>query len=269
MRKLLDTSLAAFLVSLLTGCGAGGDPAPEGIASLTLANTTSAETSEMIAVTMTAANRTTDMQTGTLSRADDYITLIGLTGEIDDGRTTIALDGGGQALLEYGDNAYSARFVAEPTAGNRLIGVVGISSATNEVPAGTVEYTGSATVTIHASTDIYELTGDATLTAEFSVGEVTTTLDGLNGIRTSGTNSSDVSDVAQLAVSGSEIDGVTFSGGIASVASSAFSISENPDVSVSGGFFGPDAAEAGTVIILDDSVNGDTRIFADILVSQK
>ena len=207
-------------------------------------------------------------QSGVLDRADNRLDVDGLSGTISTSRTWVVLDEGGIATLTYDPRTYfAARFVTEPSAGSRTVGVVGVATSANTLPSGTANYAGSTTMTVQSGSNLYELEGDATITAQFGgSGSVQTKLNSLDGTVSTGNNApTSIANFGDITVSGSVIEGSSFSGGTVDVRSNFITVAADGDVVLEGQFFGFRASEVGGVLVVDDSLTGNTRIFADFL----
>lgn len=227
----------------------------------------SQQSATLAAVSLDTGKRTRTAQSGTLNRAADTASIGTFAGSLNADRTAVTLtDGGSVALLPSG-NAYSVRYIATPTTGDRIIGIVGAVTPTASMPSGTATLNGLATVSIQDGMTIYDLTGDAEIAANFGTNRVTTTLSGLNGTRSDGvTPTANVSDVAEVNITGSTITCATFEGGTVGMTSSTLSdLSASASTSVNGAFFGPTGQEAGGVLIADDTATGNLRIFGDFI----
>lgn len=260
LTPILRASAALSLIGL-AACG-GGDTPPEVLDFLDPSGT---GTVDITAMSLDSAARTTSTQTGTLNQNTDSFTLGGLGGRINDDRTEVTLDGGGLVTLTDG-TAFAALYDATPAGANRTLGVVGLG--TPDMPGlGTTTYTGTATVTIQDDVTVYDLTGDATVVASFGAGTVVTTVDGLSGSQTTGLSApASVSNVGTIEFTGSPIAGAGFTGGTPTLTSGEIAdLSGSEASSLDGAFYGPDAANAGAVFVIDDSASGSVTAFGVLL----
>lgn len=268
--RSLGTTAAAFC--LLGACGGGAGGATPAVTSpgATLASfgdTTSQQTAALSVASLDSDARMTAGLTGTLNRAANTANIGSLSGTIDAARTEVTLTAGGTVIFMPSGNQYAVRFVATPTTGNRTLGVVGAATDVAAMPSGTATMTGPATVTIQDGSTLYDLTGSASIAANFGTGRVTTTLSELDGTSTDGiTSASDVTNVATVTITDSIIAANTFSGGTVGMTSSTLSaLGTSPTTSINGAFFGPAGEEAGGVLALDDTATGDLRVFGDFI----
>ena len=261
MIKPLTHTLVLISLAACGGGGGGSDDSggsnnggsgDQGLPGFADANATG--TVSLSAVSLDSGNRSTSALTGTLDRDQDTLNLGDLSGDINNDRSEVTLDGGGQILLTAGANEYSRFFDATPSGDNRTIGIVGIL-ATNTPTSGDVTYNGTSMLTIQEGVDIYDLTGTSNVQANFGDGLVTSTIDDLSGTQRTGlTGSVQVNDVATITFSGSEIDGTTFSGGTVEMTSDTITaLSDSAQSSLNGAFFGPDAAETGGAFVINDA----------------
>ena len=251
----------------LAACGGGGASTPTATPFATLGDTTSQQSAALAAASLDTGARTTSALTGTLNRAGNTANISTLSGAINTNRSAIALTAGGTIALQAGANTFSTRYIATPTTGNATIGVLGAVTPAADLPGGSVTMTGPATVTIQNGTALFDLTGDATIAANFGTDRVTTTLSGLKGTQTNGiTPTVDVTDVATVTITGSAITGATFDGGTVAVTSATLpTLSAGAVTSTNGAFFGPTGNEAGGVFVADDTATGNLRIFGDFI----
>lgn len=227
----------------------------------------SQQSATLAAVSLDTGKRTTTAQSGTLNRAVNTASIGAFAGSLNADRTALALTDGGSVAVLPSDNAYLVRYVATPTTGNRIIGIVGAVTPTAIMPSSTATLNGLATVSIQDGATIFDLTGDAAFAANFDANRVTTTLSGLNGTRSNEiTPTANVSDFAEVTITGSTITGATFEGGTVGMTSSTLSdLSSSASTSVNGAFFGPRGQEAGGVLVVGDTATGNLRIFGDFI----
>lgn len=220
------------------------------------------------AVAFDAGAREATAATGEVDQATGAWMLGTQSGTLSEDRTQVTLDGGGIVTLEAGTTEFSVIFEATPTGGGQTVGVFGVPTHISDLATlGDVTYSGTATLLIEDGNAVFNLDGTATVEASFGDGTVTTTIDELSGEREVGLTAPEaVSDVAVLAVTGSTIEGATFSGGTPSLASDQISdLSGLEDSSLEGAFFGPDADEVGAALVIDDSASGGVTVFGTIL----
>jgi hypothetical protein len=261
--------MAAAALNLLGACGGGG-ATPVVMQGATLASfgdTTSQQTAALAAASLDSDARTTAGLTGTLNRAANTASIGSLSGTVNAARTEVALTAGGKVIFTPSGNQYAVRYVATPITGNRTQGILGAVTDATAMPSGTATMTGPATVTIQDGSTLYDLTGNASIVANFGTNRVTTTLLDLDGTSTNGiTPAADVTNVATVTITDSTIATNTFSGGTIGVTSSTVSaLGTSPTTSVSGAFFGPTGEEVGGVLALDDTATGNLRVFGDFI----
>lgn len=248
-------------LSALVACGNGSIPY------VAFAELNSNKIDDLQGQRLNSNTATVDQTTGELDRGADTYTLGTDSGTISLDRTLVTLSGGGTVDLT-GVTDYSRFYEAQPNGGTATRGVVGIPTRIGNMPkSSTGTYTGVSRVGVIDTLDSYDLTGDVSATADFANGTLNVVLDNLDGTRTeflSGT--SNVSDVATIAISGATITGNTASGGASSLVSAmlnggaGFSGAQNTQHEA--GFYGPRADElGGAVIILD----GGLQIFGEYL----
>lgn len=256
--RIIQGSAAATFV-LLTACSGGGSGGgvvtPDYVSPF--ADSDATGTVSLTAVSLNSAARATDtLDTATFDQDADTIAIDGLSGSFDSAGETVTLDGGGLITITPSATEFAARFVSEPQGLNRTIGIVGFETEVSELPTGTVTYTGTSELTILDGTDVYALTGDATITADFGTSLVDTTVNNLDGTVTAGaTAPAAVTDVATIDFTGSAITDAQFNGGTAALTSTTLTngLSGSETTSLDGAFYGPGADEAGAVVTIDDS----------------
>lgn len=220
------------------------------------------------AASLDSGARNTEVLVGSIDNDAGIFSLGGWSGTISDDTETVTLNDGGQIVLTFGEMEFAALFEATPTNGNRSIGVIGLPTDTSELPGtGSITYAGTAQVRIQDDTTGYELTGQATINADFDTGRVSTRITELDGNETESLNApNDVADVADINFVDSRINGATFSGGTPTLDSSIVSDLSGTETSdLDGGFYGPDADEAGAVFSIDDSANGTVIVFGTFI----
>lgn len=264
-------SWRVFALSLagatLAACGGGGGGDGGGGAPVvdapTFGDVNSVASAALVATILDPDAQTVTATTGQLNRSANTGTIGELSGTLSADRSTITLSGGGVVTFADPGDGFATRFDADTT--TPTIGIAGIATAAGDLPSGTASYTGDTVITATNGTDIYELTGVAEITATFAGDDpsVTTELSDLAGTRQPVLAAPQtVADVGTLTLSGSAIDGATFSGGTAALSSDVLSLSGDETVSVAGAFFGPDAAQAGGVFAI---TGGETQVFGDFL----
>lgn len=275
--ELMKTNTICWLTTMsaiifLAGCGGGGSGASSSggaPAAVAFADPTSTQTDQLRSISFDATAKTVQTFVGEINRSADTATIAGQTGSINDQRTEVVIASGGLVMLSPEFDRFAIRFTADPTTGNRMIGIVGAQTPIAAVPTGTISYSGDAQLSVQSGTDLYTLTGDVIIVGNFGDGLVDTTIDNLSGTVTDGiSNPTAVADVAEIQITGSALSGAAFSGGSASVSSSDFSVGSTATVALEGAIFGPSATEAGSVIIIDDTVDGGVVIFGDMLAQQ-
>jgi hypothetical protein len=263
----LALALAPLALTLLAACGGGGaEPDPTLFA---FADPNATGTAALTATSLDSAARSTEGLSGTLDYDAGSFALGGLTGAIDEDRTEVSLTGGGLVTLTPAGTSFAVFFDATPDDADRTIGTLGVTTPAGEMPdSGTVSYSGTSQVTLQDDVTIYDLTGSASVVADFGSRTVTTTVSGLSGSQTTGlTPPVAVSDVAEIRFTGSSLSGTTFSGGTASLTSdSVASLSGGAISSLDGAFYGPAAEEAGAAFVIDDSTGGTVTAFGVLLV---
>lgn len=270
MRFHLNACLLALPLPLLAcgGSGSGGvEVDPDYPA---LFDTTSQETSALTAHGLNTTTLAIASGSGSLDRANDRVTGVGLTGDVNAARTLITLDAGGTVTIIDGATDYVATFWAEPTVGDPSFGVVGIPTAIADLPDGTVTatYSGTANFSIIDETSFYELVGSASVTADFGAGDLDAAFSSLNGTRTDGLSApQNVTNVATVSINDAVISGNTFSGGSAEFSSTQITtdLTGAELVDTSGGFYGPDADEVGGVVLIDDTATGSLLLLGDFV----
>jgi hypothetical protein len=267
--QFMQCSAAASLI-LLTACGGGGGGAGGGGVTDTTPFVDNGATAAVpiSAVSLNSVQRATGSETGTFDQSADTFALGGLSGKVDAAGQTVTLADGGQIAIAAGSTEHAARFIAEPIGGNRVIGIVGFETAPGDLPIGSASYVGTSDLTILDGTNVYALTGNATMTADFSGGSgVDTTLTNLSGTVTAGAAApSSVTNVANIAFTGSALSGAQFTGGMSAVESQMLTaLSGSETVSLNGAFYGPGADEAGSTFVIDDDANGGIIVFGTAL----
>jgi len=265
---IMQTSLRSTgvlgAICILAACGGGGTAIIEDVP---FNDPSSQETAALAGASLDSLARSSSVETGTLNRAADTASLGDLSGTINADRSLITLDGGGTVTLDPSDQTYSALFDASPLNGDRTIGVIGAVTDLEGLPTGLATYTGTTQLTIQDGVTVYDLTGDAAITANFATGSVRTTLDGLSGTQSNGiTATTQATDVATITIDGSDITDATFSDGDVTVSSTTLSaLSTSAATSVSGAFFGSGADEVGGVLAVDDTASGTVSILGDFI----
>ena len=254
----------ACALSLLAACGGGGGGA--GVVQMMdakpFAVTNGATPSSLSAVVLNSASRTTSSGTGIFNPEAGTFSVGALMGTINADGDLVVLDGGGIIEVLDGDTDHAAQFIATPTTTDRLIGIVGFETEASDLPSGVATYQGTTEITIVDGSDVYALSGTATIAADFDGMRVDTTLKVLDGTVTVGaTAPADVADVATIMFVDSDIAGTGFTDGTASVTSSELSaLSGSETSSLDGAFFGPGADESGAAFVIDDTVEGSLLI---------
>ncbi|WP_342075475.1 transferrin-binding protein-like solute binding protein [Yoonia sp. SS1-5] len=257
-------------IFLCAGCGgSAGVSDNSGTLAAAFADLASTQTDQLRSISFDATARTIQTLDGEIDRSADTASVAGQTGSINEERTEIAITSGGVVTLLPEDDRFAVRFTADPATGNRLIGIAGAVAPVSALPSGTVTYNGDARLSVQSGTDLYTLAGDVTVTGDFGGGSVDTTIENLFGTVTNGiSNSVAVTDVADIQITGSVLNGSSFSGGAPTVTSSEFSVGPTASVAFEGAIFGPSATEAGGAMIIDDTADGAVVIFGDFLAEQ-
>ena len=197
--------------------------------------------------------------TGRLDAPENQVSLASASGVLNEDKTQVALEEGGQITLLSFLGRSTTLFQFEPASGNPSFGVLGqATDMTAFSPEGTARYIGTDTaiVQIIDDSDLYDLTGDVTIDVDFDTSLVDFDISGLDGQRTDGLSAPvDVSDVAQIGISGGRLRGNTYAGGAATFASGqiAIGLSGAESIASTGGLFGENASEAGGVFVIDDT----------------
>jgi hypothetical protein len=259
-------------LATLAGCAGGGatvfDTPPNEVA-LTAASAKG--TVALSGAVLDAAERTVTTGTGNLNRDTNAVTFSGLSGQINAARAVIDITGGGQATLTTKSGQFGARFTASPISGASTTGVIGVATLASDMPTGSADYTGDTRLSAQVGTDLYELTGTATVAATFGTsgtdGTVNTTLTGLSGQKIpSLADASAISDAGTLTLTGASITETSFTGGTAAATGDVIALSGKQTTIHAGQFFGPNATEAGGAFVIDDTSDGNTVIRGDFLV---
>ena len=264
--KFMKSSVILVSFGVLAACGGGGGNGGDAVVDApSFGDVESTANSALAAVILDSSNNSVTADTGRLDRTAGTGSLGGLSGQLSDDRTQIDLPNG-RVSFDAAEDAFSARFTVAAGDTNTL-GIVGIATSAADLPSGTATYAGDTILTATSGTDLFDLTGTATVTAEFGASSptVTTALTDLAGTQEveGGTSAPEtVADAGSLTISGSAISGAAFSGGSAELTSDVLALSGDADVNVEGSFYGPDGSEVGGVFIIDD---GDTKIFGDFL----
>lgn len=264
LTALKSTGLVLAIGTLAAcGGGGGGGGGPTVVDAPTFGDVDSVANSALVVNVLDASAGTVAADTGRLNRADNTGELGGLTGTLSADRTRIALDDGGAVIFDDPGDNFAVRFEAARPSGTTT-GIAGIATALADLPTGTANYTGDTVLSAVTGDTVFDLTGTATITADFAGDAgVTTVLSDLSGTRQPLLAAAvPVTEVGTLTLSGSVIDGARFSGGSAALTSDVLSLSGDETVDVSGAFYGPDGGEAGGVFAI---TGGETDIFGDFL----
>jgi hypothetical protein len=184
----------------------------------------------------------------------------GFAGTLNDARTRITLDGGGNVILTNPAGTEYVRFFDTVSIGSDpVFGVVGFLSRPSDLPSsGRVSYTGATQVVAADALRLYDLDGTAYIVADFGNNTVRIELRDLAGSAQgsfgSGLGTVTLRDAGEIVVEGSRISGATFSGGVAFVSgTSPFTLSGRQDATgTNGGFFGRGADETAGRVVVDD-----------------
>ena len=244
--------VAAISVALLTGCG-GNDASSGGGATVytSLSDTVATELTTLRFLAVSNAAVATQGVAGELQHPTGIISGGTLSGDLDNARVVISLDGGGTATLTNPDGTTYLRVFSTSGLATDLFGVVGQATASADLPAsGTTVYTGSVSVEADTVDGAYVLSGDSKITADWS-GDVDTDFLNLTGTLNSFTN---VANVATISVENSPRSGNSFDGGTLTTGGAAsFSTDGSETVTLDGQFFGPAGDEVGGTLIVTDA----------------
>ena len=259
------SGLAAALILLLAACGGGGgggiaaggavilDPLDAATNAFVLAD------GAITAQVLTPSTNSVSTQTGTVDAATSIVTAGDLSGVADFAAGTVAIDGGGLAIISSDGTQFVGRFDASPQGDTRSFGVVGLATEAANLPAGSASYAGSTNVNIVDGTDIYDLTGTLDLDIAFDATNptVSTTLDALSGTVTDAVSAPvAVADAAQITITGSALDGAGFAGGTTTLTSDSITpLTDDATTALTGGFYGPNAEEVGGVGIINSAAD--------------
>lgn len=231
----------------------------------------SKETSILQGNALSTSDRAIASVGGKINRSANTASIGGAKGTINASRSVIELASGGSIALENGGNVYSARYNATPAQGNSSVGIIGAATQSSDMPtSGSARYAGTSKLAIQDGIDFYDLNGKANVVANFGSGNVTTTISKLSGTRISGLSKpQNVSGVGVVTVSGSSIEGNSFSGGAVSLASNALSpLSKKAKTQIGGTFYGAKALETGGTLVVNDTADGSVLIMGDFLAKQ-
>ncbi len=264
--RLIQCSAAASLI-LLAACGGGSGGGGETPQTTPFADTGGTDTVSISAVSLNSRLRAIDIEGGEFDQDADTFAIGDLSGSINEAGDTVILTSGGQIDIIAGSTEHAARFIATPSNGDRMIGIVGFETEIADLPTGSVSYTGTSELTILDGTSIYALTGDTRITADFGSALVDTTVNNLDGTVTAGAGApADVTDVATITFTGSGITDARFTGGTATMTSSTLTgLSGSETSDLDGAFYGPGADEAGAAFIIDDAANDGITVFGTAL----
>ena len=252
--------LAGASLILLTACGGGGGGGSVSDFVETLsppANPFDIADGAIVAKVLTPSENTVASETGTVT--DGAFVVGDLEGEFNGASTIVGLRGGGGITLAANGTEYVGLFDASPQGGARSVGVIGLSTPTANLPSGSLRYTGISQVTIVDGAELYDLSGDVTVEAVLtgSSPSITTMLNNLDGTRTDTVSDAvDVTDVAEITISGSALDGAAFTNGSASLTSdNVTALTSGATAALQGGIFGLNGEEVGGVGVITDSVD--------------
>ena len=256
-RNLFPIAVCLLVAGCGGGAGGGGPTVP------TLLDQTSDASAPL--TTLIAGSGGAASSDGTLSRGADRITVNGLPGTINAARDTVTFDAGGTAAIVPGATDFTAFIEAVPTGSAPFIGIIGLPTASNDLPGGSVDYAtpDAARVIIISDQSLFELTGSATATVNFNGGLVDMIFDDLNGtVSTLGNPTAPATDVATIEIKNAALTGTTFSGGEATFTSSVIgkTLSGSETLTTAGGLFGPGADEIAGTVYIDDSALRDLTI---------
>ena len=281
MRKLVA---GAVVVAGLAGCGgSGGDvdgpePTPDAIGTTrapvgTYTDLADGSTSVVTPLAYVAHTNGGAGQGGDAGDLDHVAGTISgglFTGTLNAARTRVMLDGGGTVrLVATDDTEHSRSFTAETL--GPLFGVVGQLTEAADMPFGsdpTTTYVGRAQVTVAHDTSVYDLSGLATITANWGTSRVDVRLHDLDGERSTAGMTSTVDDVAVIRLDDAVLTDAEFVGGAPSITSSEIGLVAGASSAGSAGaFFGPGADEVGGVVLIDDTATatGETRVLGSYL----
>ena len=195
---------------------------------------------------------------GVFDTGSNTVNILSLDGTTDSSQMVVSLGGGGTGTITDLGLTYVWQFMADPAGGQPIRGIFGEGTSASDLPSGTAGYSGISIVQIFDGSNVYDLSGDASISVDFGGNRLSVTQDDLDGTRGDGvTAQTSVTDVATITISDAVISGAGFSGGSAHVQSTELAafLSGLETVSVSGGFFGPNAEEVGGVAVIDDTGN--------------
>lgn len=249
---------ACLLVAACGGGGGGGGPTVP-----TLLDPTSDASAPL--TTLIAGSGGAASSDSTFNRGADRITVNGLPGTINAARDTVTFDDGGTAAILSGATEFAAYIEAVPTGSAPFIGIIGLPTASSDLPGGFVDYAtpDAARVIIISDQSLFELTGSAFATVNFNGGLVDLTFDNLDGtVSTLGNPSAPATDVARIEINDAALTGTTFSGGEATFTSTVIgkTLSGSETVTTAGGLFGPGADEIAGTVYIDDAALRDLTI---------
>ncbi len=268
-------NLCRILAVLSLGaCGGGGgeasgntDPGEVSTGTYVALSDNNSASADSPLVVLSADTGATNVrrQSATLDRSDGAngsITGSVIAGALNAGRTQVAVRaslGGGVAILTNPDNSTYARVFTSPSGP----GVFGEATEASDQPTlkTSITYRGDAIVDVNDGENIYELTGNSRVEADFATNRADVILSGLSGTANDGVNERNSNNVLTINIDDATISGsnglsngsVSFSassGTAVPLAVTGFSGSQSIDHE--GQFFGPLADEVGGVLVVDD-----------------
>jgi len=208
--------------------------------------------------------------TGTINRQPNTIFLGTLNGPLDTSGGTTTLITGGTMTLEDVGASYVARLTASPNGANPIVGVVGVPTDPSSMPNSSATYNGDTQFLLIDGTTTFDMTGSATVSADFANGLVDLAVASMNGEKSDGlTAPVAVFDLGSMSITGASINGTDFGGGTFTMTSTQ--ISNLPAAPIQngmiGGFYGPEAREVGGIISVDGSSNGEVVVIGDFIAN--
>lgn len=238
---------------LLTGCQSDGGGQ---IAYVPLLQPNSSGSDPVVGAQIEPTTLTSSRISGSLSRSNARMTISGRSGSLNTNSGTIQLDNGGTIALLFDGTEYVHRFSAQPKGQAPTFGVIGIATAVADLPkSGQSQYAGTTSVQIIDGGDLYDLSGTVRLAVNFSSRTGIFTIDDLDGTRIDAGHSVNVvNDALTIASNSIALNGAQFGSSAIQLSNSMLRTGPVGTVTstVSGNFFGPNAAEMGGIILMSD-----------------
>lgn len=254
----------ALVIGLgLSACGGGGgggggttEPAAiDPVAYTPLSNRAATDDTILVFLGTTNTGALRFGNAGTLDHINNTLRNGLLAGTTNNGRTTIMLDGGGEATLTNPEGTAFVRVFTTQGAGDPIIGVVGQQTGPSAIPeSGSTRYNGQVDMTVADGGPLRSLTGDVEIVASWSGGgSATATFD---AFRDGGSNVN-----GQIRITDANITNSGFRGGSLTTSGALFDVTGSADISGTRGyFFGPNADEVGGTLVIDDQSRGSLKI---------